>query len=107
MKFFFKLVIIIVITSLSANAQHPAATIPDFTFYRLDKKAFTNSDLQSGKLLLLVFFDASCDHCQHAMETYNEHYKELNKTAVYFITLDNQETIKKFMTEHANNLSGL
>src|SRR4051794_14936878 len=107
MKLYFKLLVIFLIVSFSARSQNPAATIPDFTFYRLDKHPFTNNDLQSGKLLLLVFFDASCDHCQHAMETYNEHYKELNKTAVYFITLDNQETIERFMTEHANNLSGL
>ncbi len=106
MKNSFKLLLLILLITFHANAQHPTETIPNFTFYRLDKSAFTPENLQPGKLLLLVFFDATCDHCQHAMETYNKHYRELNKTAIYLITLDNQEAIERFMTTYANNLYG-
>lgn len=106
MKLFLSIFLFILITSFCANAQHPAATIPDFTFYTLDKKPFTNEDLKQDKVVLIVFFDATCEHCQHAMTTYNQHYKELNKTPLYLVTLDNQESIKNFMTRYANNLYG-
>lgn len=106
MKIFVKLLLFILVFSSSANAQKPAATLPDFTFYKLDKTAFTNKNIRPGKLSLLIFFDASCDHCQQAMQIYNQHYSQLNKVAVYLITLDNQETIKRFMTTYAGNLYG-
>ena len=106
MKKILKVFLLTILISTKIFAQHPVATIPDFTFYKLDKTAFTNKNIKPGKLSLLIFFDASCDHCQHAMEAYNQHYKELNKTAVYLITLDNEATIKYFMTKYANNLYG-
>lgn len=104
-----KLLTILLLTTLfffKVMAQRPAATIPEFTFYKLDKTAFTNKNIQSGKLSLLIFFDATCDHCQHAMETYNQHYRELNKTNIYLITLDNSTSIGYFMAKYANNLYG-
>lgn len=106
MKRFLKVLLIFIFITAKVFGQRPVATIPDFTFYKLDKTAFTNKNIQPSKLSLLIFFDATCDHCQHAMETYNQHYRELSKTAVYLITLDNQESIKYFMTKYANNLYG-
>jgi len=103
MKTFFRLLFLIVLSS-KLYAQHPAATIPDFTFYKLDKTAFTSKNIQPGKLSLIIFFDATCSHCQHAMETYNEHYRELSRAAIYLVTLDNPATINYFMTRYANNL---
>jgi len=105
MKTLFKLLFLILLSS-KIYAQHPAATIPDFSFYKLDKTVFTNKNIQPGKLSLIIFFDASCDHCQHAMETYNQHYKELSKTAIYLVTVDNPASINYFMTKYANNLYG-
>lgn len=106
MKKVLTIILLTVLASIKAMSQHPSATIPDFTFYKLDKTAFTNKSIQPGKLSLLIFFDASCDHCQHAMETYNMHYRELNKTNLYLITLDNQASINYFMTKYASNLYG-
>jgi peroxiredoxin len=106
MKFFLKLLLLVLLVSTKVYAQRPASTIPDFTFYKLDKTVFTNKNLQSGKTLLIVFFDVSCDHCQHAMEAYSQHYKELNKIPVYLVTLDNQSNINYFMTRYAPNLYG-
>ena len=106
MKLFFRILLVLLVVSATAHAQHPAATIPDFTFYTLEKKPFTNKDLKTDKMVLIVFFDASCEHCQHAMTTYNEHYKELNKTPVYLVTLDNPASINYFMTKYASNLYG-
>ena len=58
MKYLFITIAIILSTSVKNFAQVPAATIPDFTFYRLDKSAFTTKDIEKGKLLFFVFFDS-------------------------------------------------
>ena len=106
MKKILSVFLLIILIFGKTIAQRPAATIPDFTFYKLDKTPFTNKNIAPGKLSLIIFFDAGCDHCQHAMETYNQHYSELHKLPIYLVTLDNQPSINYFMTKYANNLYG-
>jgi len=57
-------------------------------------------------MLFFLFFDAGCEHCQHAVQAVNEHYEELKKTALYLISLDNQETINNFMKKFGATLYG-
>lgn len=92
--------------SFNICGQKPAAVIPEFLFFKLDKTAFTNKDLATNKLLFFCFFDVSCDHCQHAIEKINQHYNEFTGTAIYLITLDNQAGIKNFMGHYGQNLPG-
>ena len=65
MKYLLPAIILCFFTSMSVAAQVPAATVPDFTFYKFNKTAFANKDLSAGKILFFVFFDTECDHCQH------------------------------------------
>ena len=89
---------------LSAKAQVPAPKVPGFTFYQMNKKVFTDKQLIKGKLLFFIFFDVTCDHCQHALQQANLHYKELNKIAVYLVSMDNEQTIRAFLAANAPNL---
>lgn len=89
-----------------AYAQKPAATVPAFTFFKFDKSQFTNKNLQQNRLLFFVFFDANCDHCQHAVRAVNDRYQDLKKTALYLISLDSQEAMKGFINKYGKNLSG-
>jgi peroxiredoxin len=104
MKYVFKYLVLLFFISFSANAQPPAETVPDFIFYKLDKTAFTNKSVESDKLLFFVFFDSDCDHCQRAVLDIDQHYSAFKKTAIYLITLDDQEKIKLFMNKYGNNL---
>lgn len=88
----------------SAAAQHPAETIPDFTFFRLDKTAFTSKNLKDNKLLFFVFFDPGCDHCQQALQSLNNHYKELKNTGIYLIATDSIWPIRHFMKKYGGTL---
>lgn len=106
MKYKIKTVIAFSLISFAVAAQKPAETIPDFTFFKMNKSAFTKKNLEPGKMLFFVFFDATCEHCQHAMQALNNHYQELKKTAVYLISLDNQETINSFMSKYGKTLYG-
>lgn len=87
-----------------ALAQVPAQTVPAFTFFKLNKKPFTEKDLAIGKPLLFVFFDTDCEHCRHAIGYINQHERELNKTAVYLVTLDDQSKSLPFLKKYGNKL---
>jgi peroxiredoxin len=103
---FFRILIALLIISFQVAAQNPAPTVPNFTFYKFDKTPFTPKNLEQNRMLFFVFFDATCEHCQHAVETLNSHYADLKKTTLYLISLDNQETIKNFMNQYGRNLNG-
>jgi peroxiredoxin len=90
--------------SLCGYAQKPAAVIPAFTFYKLNKTAFVNKDLAADKLLFFVFFDSDCDHCQHAITEINKRHSELKKTALYLLTLDSKEKLNAFLDKYGKNL---
>lgn len=105
MKHLFPLLIITIGMSVEAAAQTPAATIPDFTFFKSNKTVFTNKDLATGKKIFFVFFDTECDHCQHGIQYLNQHQKELDKAAVYLLTMDNPVKATAFLSKYGNNLN--
>jgi peroxiredoxin len=105
MKYTFQIVAALLV-SLNVCAQHAALTVPDFTFFKSNKTPFTNKDLEQNKILFFVFFDAGCEHCQHAVQTLNAHYSDLKNTLLYLISLDSQEAITNFMNKYGKNLSG-
>jgi peroxiredoxin len=92
--------IMLLLASSMLMAQTPVKKIPDFVFYRLDKSAFTNKNIQSGKKVFFVFFDSDCDHCQHAVHDINQHYKEFSKAEIYLVTLDNIAKINSFLNKY-------
>ena len=104
MKLIFKLVTILLVFSAITSAQTPAQTVPDFTFYKFNGSSFTNKHLDKGKFLFFIFFDTECEHCQHAIKYLNDHNIELNKTAMYLLTLDDKEKVKQFMNTYGKNL---
>src|SRR6266536_3368029 len=85
MKHTLKTLIIFLLITFKVSAQGPALTIPDFSFFKLDKSLFTNKNIEPGKMLFFFFFDADCNHCQHAMMNLNQHYPEYKKAAIYLI----------------------
>ncbi len=104
MKYLLQTIVFSFFMSGIVAAQTPAATIPEFTFLKFNKTVFTNKDLTTGKILFFVFFDTECDHCQHAIEYLNQHQKELDKAAVYLISIDGQEKVTVFLNKHGKNL---
>ena len=99
-------VMLFLTTVTNLPAQVPAATIPEFNFFKLNKTSFTNKNLAAGKMIFFVFFDTDCDHCQHAIQYISQHNEEFKKSAVYLITLDSQEKITLFLSKYGNNLKG-
>ena len=101
----FSILVFVFLVHTGSTAQEPSKKIPEFSFSRLNKTAFTNKDLASNKLLLFVFFDVECEHCQHAIKFLAEHYNDFKNTAMYLLTLDSQEKITAFLNKYGNNLA--
>lgn len=85
-------------------AQKPATTVPAFTFFNADKTSFTNNHLQQGKMLMFIFFDPGCEHCQYAVRYISEHNVEFKKIAIYLISLNGFDTMNFFMDKYGKNL---
>ncbi|MDO9255049.1 MAG: redoxin domain-containing protein [Bacteroidales bacterium] len=88
------------------HAQTPAQTIPAFTFYKLDKTPFTNKNLAVGKDILFIFFDVTCDHCQHTISTLSKRISECQKIAIYLISMEDKAAINNFFALYGKNLPG-
>ena len=90
--------------SYTASAQTPAQTIPAFTFYKLDKTPFTNKNLTTGKEVLFIFFDVTCDHCQHTISTLSKRISECSKISIYLISLEDKTAITNIFNQYGKNL---
>ncbi|MBK6965243.1 MAG: redoxin domain-containing protein [Bacteroidales bacterium] len=89
---------------MNTVAQTPAQTIPEFTFYKLDKTPFTNKNVTIGKEVLFIFFDVTCDHCQHTISTLSKRISECQKISVYLISLEEKSAIINFLNQFGKNL---
>lgn len=94
------------LVSPEISAQTPAQTIPAFTLYKLDKTPFTNKNLTTGKETLFVFFDVTCDHCQHTISTLSKRINECSKISIYLISQEDKTSILKFFDQYGKNLPG-
>jgi thioredoxin-related protein len=97
MKITFRILAVMLLMSSNIYAQNPVKNIPEFLFYRLDNRSFTKQNIQQGEKVFFVFFDSSCDHCQHAIHDIDQHWRLFSKVAIYLVTLDNRVTINSFL----------
>jgi thioredoxin-related protein len=97
---------LLLFSSYFAMAQKPVGHIPQFLFYKLDKKPLTKQNIPRYKKAFFVFFDSDCEHCQHAMREINSQYKRFNRTEIYLVTLDDQTKINRFMATYGPDLPG-
>lgn len=93
-------------TFFSASAQTPATTIPEFQLYKADGLAFNRNQITPGKKTLIMFFDATCSHCQKTMQQLSAKYADLTKINIYLVSLDKHITMNYFMSQYGKNLIG-
>ena len=93
--------------SFHARAQSvPAPNIPDFTFYKMNGQSFSKKDLTKSKRIVIVFFDATCEHCQHELKLMSDRFDEFKKAEFYLVSMDNVRGIQWFMNKYAPRMNG-
>ncbi|RYY58650.1 MAG: redoxin domain-containing protein, partial [Chitinophagaceae bacterium] len=100
----FNLLVAAVLVYLSAAAQTPAATIPEFEFITTSGTQFTKKNLGKTTPIFFILFDVSCDHCQHAISFLHGHQAQLAKATIYLVTLDPKDKATGFLQVYGPNL---
>jgi hypothetical protein len=110
MRYTFNTLALLFLVSFTVSAQipgdPPAQTIPEFKFFKFDSTPFTNKDLPLGKMVLFLFFDPDCDHCQNAVKTIGNEYQSFKKTSIIMVSIADQNKINLFMENYGSKLKG-
>lgn len=95
--------------SLTAFSQAlPAGSvIPKATFYKADGKSFNTDQIVKGKKSLIMFFDATCSHCQTVATELSKSTKELSGASLYLVSQDVFRSINYFMDTYAKPLKAM
>lgn len=80
--------------------------MPDFQFYKADGAIFNKAQIVPGRKSLVVFFDATCSHCQKTMLQLSKRQPELEQLNIYLVSLDQHITMNYFMSQYGKNLVG-
>jgi peroxiredoxin len=93
--------------STFAQVLTPGASLPKAQFYTSDGKVFTTDQFAKGTKSLLMFFDATCEHCQKVAKEISSRSKQVSGIQMYMITQDEQRSIDYFMENFAKPLKSL
>ncbi len=106
--FYISLFLLLAAARLPAQSasQSPAKTVPAFRFTTHDHHIFANTDLPKGKMLLFVFFDPDCEHCQHALRAMDQRPGAYQHAVVYLVSMSSWDKIDLFAATYAPHLTG-
>jgi len=90
--------------AFGATAQQPAY-LPQFKFFKLDGKPFSNVNVNQSKKTLFILFDCTCEHCQREATELNKSYSKFKNVNIYMVTLDEAISIQKFFGTYAPGLN--
>lgn len=106
MKYLFTSLTALFIT-LSAFAQDGAAVgsaIPNVIFYNRDNSPFSTYSIPAGKQSMVIFFDATCGHCQKVVAEMSKRVKELEKVNIFLVSQDEYRSIDYFTSNFGKPL---
>ncbi len=108
MKHMIYILVIFFLSSGKLSAQDlsrpPAQTIPQFEFFRMDNKPFTDKDLPKGKIIFFMFVDPGCAHCQLSIKSIGDNYTAFKKTSVFIVSLSDFATLNQFMNKYGSKV---
>jgi thioredoxin-related protein len=90
-----------------SQGLEPGTEVPNAVFYKTDGKVFSTEQISKGKKSLLVFFDATCEHCQRVATVLSKRTKELGNVNIYLISQDEKVSIDYYISNFAKPLAAL
>ncbi|MDO5664048.1 MAG: redoxin domain-containing protein [Bacteroidia bacterium] len=84
-------------------------TIPQFEFFQLNGKPFTQDSIKEQFSAIFIYFHTDCDFCSHEAESIAEHLSGLHNSQLLFISPEPTDSIqafaeKKNLSNHPNVL---
>lgn len=73
--------------------------IPNFSFYTLDGKEFSDKNLQK-KPSVFVYFNSECIYCQSETKKIQERLEDFNEVQLIFISFEKKEIIQQFAKDY-------
>lgn len=87
-----------------ASAQLQSQVLPNAVFYKKDGKTFSTAQIPTTKKAFIMFFDATCDHCQQVARQLSKQSGRLANSNIYLVSMDEFRSIDYFMTNFAKPL---
>ena len=101
------LILSLVLVTGKSQELPKGSEIPRAVFYKTDGKAFSTDLVGKSRKSLIMFFDATCGHCQKVATELSKRNKELANLELYLVTHDELTSINYFMTKYAKPLSAM
>lgn len=106
-RFFFTLVLSAICSVAFSQGLEPGTELPKAVFYTTDGKIFSTDQIAKGKKSLIMFFDATCEHCQRVAANLSKRTKELGNVNIYMVTQDEPQSIDYYVNKFAKPLVAL
>ena len=84
-----------------SDVEKTLQTLPEFHFKSLDSVSFTNAHLKPNTPTVFIYFNSTCDYCQHEAQSISENIDQFKDLQLLFISTESIATIKTF-SEHYN-----
>jgi thiol-disulfide isomerase/thioredoxin len=94
----------IAVSVTSFGQQLQPVDLPNAVFYKANGSKLSTMEFPKNKKSLLIFFDATCPHCQRVVANLSKQSSKLNKVNLYLISLDEFRSINYFMNNFGKPL---
>lgn len=106
-RVFLSLMVTLLTVTAFAQVPTPGTDLPKAQFYTMNGKVFSTDMIPKGTKSLLMFFDATCDHCQKVAAAISKRSKDITGVQLYLLTQDEDRSINYFMDNFAKPLKTL
>lgn len=90
--------------SFSSFAQGQPTILPSAVFYKENGAKMSTAEFPKTKKSLIIFFDATCPHCQRVVANLSKQSSKLSKANLYLISQDEFRSINYFMNNFGKPL---
>lgn len=104
MRFLFLSLFLLAFSVTSVFAQGKQnQTLPNFSFYDLNGKPFTNKQIKYNNYLLVTYFDPTCEHCIAQTESMVNEINKFKNVSMVWISIADANSIKDFKQKYFPN----
>ena len=89
---------------VKTSATTVGAAMPQFKLYKTDGTSFTQNDIKGNSKSIYIYFDTSCDHCQHELAAVNKQYADFKNVNFYLVSINDKAAIIDFVRTYGSEL---